>query len=98
MDGAAEIALLIGDASVAVLVSHGVIVTAPTIEEATYKAANFERCCEIAWRTMLTGRTPRSIAAPYQKQLKASLIERGAPVYWAGAVRQLIAREPEVLS
>jgi ribulose-5-phosphate 4-epimerase/fuculose-1-phosphate aldolase len=94
----ADLADLIGDASVAVLVSHGVIVTAPTIEEAVYKSASFERCCEIAYRTMLTGRTPRPIGEPFQKQLKASLLERAAPVYWAGAVRRLVACEPEVLT
>jgi type II secretory ATPase GspE/PulE/Tfp pilus assembly ATPase PilB-like protein len=29
--------------------------------------------------------------------IKASLIERGSTVYFAGAVRQLLRREPEVL-
>ena len=77
--------------------SHGVIVTAPTIDVATYAAANFERCCEIAYRAMLTGRDPVPIAEANQKQLKASLVERAAPVYWNGAVRQLIAAEPDVL-
>jgi hypothetical protein len=31
------------------------------------------------------------------KGMKASLLERAAEVYWAGAVRQLIRDEPEVL-
>ena len=92
-----DLADRIGEASVALLVSHGVIVTAPTMAEAVYKSANFERCCEIAYRTMLTGRTPRPIAESAQKQLKASLIERAAPVYWNGALRRLLATEPEVL-
>ena len=44
----AELAEHIGDASVALLVSHGVIVTAPTIEEAVYKSVLFERTCMLA--------------------------------------------------
>jgi ribulose-5-phosphate 4-epimerase/fuculose-1-phosphate aldolase len=95
--GGAALASAMGDATVALLASHGVIVVAPTIAEATYKAANFERCCEIMYRTMLTGRTPFSIDPKHLRPMKASLIERAAEAYWLGAVRPLVAREPEVL-
>lgn len=95
--GGAAIAEAMGDASVALLASHGVIVVAPTVEEATYKAASFERCCEIMYRTMLTGRTPIPIDPVHMKPMKASLIDRAAQAYWDGAIRQLIAAEPEVL-
>lgn len=93
----ASIARRMGDASVALLASHGVIVAAPTIEEATYKSVMFERMCEIHYRTMLTGRTPIPIAPEHLKPMKASLLERAAEVYWHGAARQLIAAEPDVL-
>jgi len=93
----ASIAQRMGDASVALLASHGVIVAAPTIEEATYKSVMFERMCEIHYRTMLTGRTPIPIAPEHLKPMKASLLERAAEVYWHGAARQLIAAEPDVL-
>ncbi|HEV8295824.1 MAG TPA: class II aldolase/adducin family protein [Acidimicrobiales bacterium] len=92
-----ELAERMGDASVALLASHGVVITAPTIEEATYKSALFERCCEIHYKTMLTGRDPFPIAPEHLKPMKASLIERAAQAYWDGAVRQLLAREPDVL-
>ena len=95
--GGAAIAEAMGDASVALLASHGVIVVAPTIEEATYKSANFERCCEIMYRTMLTERTPFTIDPKHLKPMKASLLERAAVAYWDGAIRTLLAREPEVL-
>jgi ribulose-5-phosphate 4-epimerase/fuculose-1-phosphate aldolase len=95
--GGAAIAEAMGDASVALLASHGVIVVAPTIEEATYKSANFERACEIMYRTMLTGRTTFPIDPVHLKPMKASLIERAAEAYWGGAVRTLLAREPEIL-
>ena len=48
----------IGDASVALLVSHGVIVTAPTIEEAVYKSVLFERTCMLHWLVRAMDRAP----------------------------------------
>ena len=93
----ADLADHIGDASVALLVSHGVIVTAPTIEEAVYKSVLFERTCMLHWLVRAMDRTPVAIAATHQKQLKASLIERAAPVYWHGVVRAMVRDEPEVL-
>jgi ribulose-5-phosphate 4-epimerase/fuculose-1-phosphate aldolase len=94
----AELADRIGDASVALLVSHGVIVTAPTIEEAVYKSVLFERTCMLHWLVRAMDRAPVPIASTHQKQLKASLIERAAPVYWHGVVRALVRDEPEVLA
>jgi len=93
----AELAERIGDASVALLVSHGVIVTAPTIELAVYKSVLFERTCMLHWLVRAMDRVPIPIAAAHQKQLKASLIERAAPVYWHGVVRTLVRDEPDVL-
>ncbi len=93
----AELAARIGDASVALLVSHGVIVTAPTMAEAVYKSVLFERTCMLHWLVRAMDRAPLPIAPTHQKQLKASLVERAAPVYWDGVVRQLVSAEPEVL-
>ncbi|MDG2028613.1 MAG: class II aldolase/adducin family protein [Acidimicrobiales bacterium] len=87
----------IGDRSVALLVSHGVIVTAPTMQEAVYKSVLFERTCEMHWRLRAFGQKATPIAPVFQNQLKASLIERAADVYWDGAIRQLVATEPDVL-
>lgn len=87
----------IGDASVALLVSHGVIVTAPTMQEAIYKSILFERTCEMHWRLRAFGERAAPIAPVFQRQLQASLIERAADVYWDGAIRQLVAAEPDVL-
>lgn len=95
--GGASIAEAMGDASVALLASHGVIVAAPTIEEATYKSVMFERMCDIHYRAMLTGHTPIPIGHEHLKPMKASLLERAAEAYWHGAARQLIAAEPTVL-
>ncbi len=48
-------------------------------------------------RAMRSAERALPIAPSAQQQLKASLVERAAPVYWHGAVRQLLAVEPEVL-
>ena len=49
------------------------------------------------WLVRAMDRAPFPIAPTHQKQLKASLIERAAPVYWHGVVRALVRDEPEVL-
>ena len=96
-DLGAELADLVGDAAVAILASHGVIVTGATIEEATYRAASLDRQCRLTYDVLVSGRQPLPIAESVIKGMKASLLERAADVYWAGAVRQLIRDEPEVL-
>jgi ribulose-5-phosphate 4-epimerase/fuculose-1-phosphate aldolase len=93
----AALAGMIGRASVALLVSHGVIVTAPTLAEAVYKSVLFERTCMLHWQVRAYGGKARPLPATAQRQLKTSLIERAAPVYWNGVVRDLLARLPEVL-
>ena len=96
-DLGAELAERVGEASVALLASHGVLVTAPTIEEATYKSAALERTCEIMYKTMLTGHKPFPLSPSVMKPMKASLLERAVFAYWDGAVRPLLAAEPDVL-
>jgi ribulose-5-phosphate 4-epimerase/fuculose-1-phosphate aldolase len=95
---AAELVRHIGDASVAVLASHGVVVTAPTMEEGLYKAAQFERACEIYWKVLQTGQKPLPIPAEPMKGIKASQVERASYAYFDGAVRPIIANEPDVLN
>jgi len=94
---AARLAEQIGDYSTTILASHGVIVTAPTIEEATYKAASIDRVCRLAYDLLAIGRDPLPIGAGIKVGMKKSLLERGTEVYWNGAVRSLIRHDPEVL-
>ncbi|WP_244931497.1 class II aldolase/adducin family protein [Nocardioides sp. W7] len=95
---ARELAEQIGDAKVAVLASHGVIVTGADPIEATYRAASFERACRLAYDVMLTGIKPLELPRSAMVGMKASLIERAAEAYWGGAVRSLLRAEPEVLA
>ena len=97
-DLGAELAEQVGDAAVAILASHGVIVTGATVAEATYRAASIDRVCRLAYDVLVLGRQPLPIAEGVMKGMKQSLLERAADVYWAGAVRHLIRHEPEVLS
>jgi ribulose-5-phosphate 4-epimerase/fuculose-1-phosphate aldolase len=94
----ADLAERIGDKSVVILANHGVIVTGPTIEEATYRAATLDRQCRLMFDVMLTGRQPTQVAQAVRGPMKASLLERGADVYWAGAARKLLRDQPEVLA
>lgn len=96
-DLGAELAVMIGEASVVVLAGHGVIVTAPTIEEATYKAASIDRVCRMTLDVIRLDREAISLEPSVVKGMKMSLIERGSDVYFAGATRQLIQSQPDVL-
>ena len=93
----AELAEAIGDATCAVLANHGVIITGSTVEEATYRAATIDRVCRMAYDVMVLGKDPFTMPAGAVKGMKQSLLERAVDVYWAGAVRQLLKVEPEVL-
>jgi ribulose-5-phosphate 4-epimerase/fuculose-1-phosphate aldolase len=93
-----DLAGRIGDASVAILANHGVIVTAATIEEATYKAANLDRQCRIMLDVVTAGRRATTLPAAVRPAMKASLLERGTEIFWAGAVRRLLRDHPEVLT
>lgn len=93
----ADLADKIGKANVVVLASHGVIVTGSTLEQATYRAASIERACKMALHVKLLGVDPLPISSNLIAGIKASLLERGSDVYFAGLARQLIRSQPEVL-
>lgn len=95
---AIRLAEQIGDHSTTILASHGVIVTAPTIQEATYKAASIDRVCRLAYDLLAIGRDPLPIGSGIKVGMKKSLLERGTEVYWNGAVRNLLRNDPEVVS
>ncbi|BBX21872.1 fructose-bisphosphate aldolase [Mycolicibacter terrae] len=94
---ARDLAQRIGDANLAILASHGVIATGRTLAEAVYRSATIERVCKLAYHVMLTGRTPAPMKRSDMAGMQASLIERAADVYWAGAARMTIKADPHVL-
>lgn len=94
---ARELAEKVGDANTAILANHGVIVTGATVEEAVYRAASIDRVCRLAYDVLRSGRDPLRMRPALMTGVKESLIERAAEIYWAGAVRMLLNKEPEVL-
>lgn len=92
-----ELAARVGSASVIVLASHGVIVTGPTIEEATFRAATIDRACQMAYDVMALGRSALPIDPGIMIGMKKSILERGSDIYFAGATRMLLREEPDVL-
>ena len=87
----------VGTASGILLAHHGAIVTGTTIGEACYKAVTFERMCHFTYDLLVVGRTPSKIPQQQRSELKAALLQNAPGAYWDGAVRLLLAHEPEVL-
>jgi ribulose-5-phosphate 4-epimerase/fuculose-1-phosphate aldolase len=87
----------VGKASGVLLANHGAIVTAETIGAACYRAVTFERMCRMTLDALRAGRELRPLPIASRTELKALLNRVTGPAYWDGAVRQLIAREPDVL-
>lgn len=97
-DLGSDLADRIGDKSTVVLANHGVIITAPTIREATYRAASFDRQCRLMVDVLTIGRPYTVVAPTLRPAMKASLIERGSDVYWDAEVRNLLRTQPDVLT
>jgi ribulose-5-phosphate 4-epimerase/fuculose-1-phosphate aldolase len=88
----------VGDASGVLLAHHGAIVTAPTVAEACYKAATFERMCRLTYDVLRAGREPLEVPVAARAALKSALRQNAPRAYWEGAVRRLLAEQPEVLT
>jgi ribulose-5-phosphate 4-epimerase/fuculose-1-phosphate aldolase len=94
---AAELAEQIGSANLVILANHGVIATGRDLASAVYRAVSIDRVCRLAYDVMVTGRTPSTMNRGDMVGIQASLIERAADVYWAGAARLTIKADPGVL-
>jgi ribulose-5-phosphate 4-epimerase/fuculose-1-phosphate aldolase len=94
---AVELATQIGSANLAILANHGVIITGRNLAEAVYRAASIERVCRLAYDVMLTGRNASPMNRGDMVGMQASLIERAADAYWAGAARMTIKADHSVL-
>lgn len=94
---AAELAGQIGSANLIILANHGVIATGHNVAAAVYRAVSIERVCRLAYDVMVTGRTPSQMNRGDMIGMQASLIERAADVYWAGAARMTIKADRGVL-
>lgn len=93
-----DLAAAIGDAKVALLANHGVLVTGTSLADAVYRAGTFDRQCRLAYDVLRAGGTPRSVPKAARRPLQQTLVERAADIYWAGAVRRVVATEPHALT
>lgn len=91
------LAARIGDANAALLANHGVVVTGRTLAEAVYRSASIQRMCQLQLDVLQTQEAGRPLPVPVQEEMQQSLVGRAADVFWAGAVRQLVAAQPMVL-
>ncbi len=97
-EAGAWLAARAGDASAVLLANHGAIVTGADFPIACYRAVVLERACRATVEALQAGIKLRELPLAGRAALKAEL-ERNAPAaYWNGAVRRLLAREPEVLA
>ena len=87
----------VGKASGVLLAYHGAIVTAETIGAACYRAVTFERMCRFTLDALQAGRELRPLPTEGRAALKEVLDRVTPDAYWDGAVRQLLAHEPDVL-
>jgi len=97
-DAGAALAERIGTATGVVLANHGAIVTGRTIAEACYQAVTFERMCKFYYDSLLAPQKPRILPEDAALAIKPHLKQGCPPVFWDGAVRQLLRSEPETLS
>jgi ribulose-5-phosphate 4-epimerase/fuculose-1-phosphate aldolase len=95
---AAELAQQVGPANLVILANHGVVATGRNLAEAVYRAVSIERVCRLAYDVMVSGCTPSAMNRGDMVGMQASLIERAADVYWAGAARMTIKADRDVLT
>lgn len=87
----------VSGATTTMLWSHGVLVSGPTIEEATFRMVTLERASRMTYDMMVAGKRPLPMSQAARDATKIGLATIGVEGYWVGAVRRLLSAEPEVL-
>jgi len=95
--GGEHLAQAIGDASAIILANHGVLITGSAVAHATYRALTFERTCRLNYDALAAAHKPVPVPPETRGLLKRSINTLSVDYYWGGAVRHLLATEPEVL-
>jgi ribulose-5-phosphate 4-epimerase/fuculose-1-phosphate aldolase len=96
-DAGTWLAEQVGDADGVILVSHGAIVIGASVEEATYRSATFDRMCRLTADAIVGGVDTREIDPEHRAGLRDAFRSHALDAYWAGAVRLLLASQPDVL-
>jgi ribulose-5-phosphate 4-epimerase/fuculose-1-phosphate aldolase len=96
-ESGAHLATAIGDANVVLLANHGLLIMAGSIEEATYRYVTFERCCQLNYEAMASGRKPTTVPEEQRKAMKPTMLIQNHTFYWNGVARQMLAAQPDAL-
>jgi ribulose-5-phosphate 4-epimerase/fuculose-1-phosphate aldolase len=96
-DAGVWLADAVGDADGVILQSHGAIVIGASIEEATYRSATFDRMCRLTADAIVARAPTHEIAPEHRASLRDAFRTHALDAYWNGAVRMLLADQPEVL-
>jgi len=96
-DAADWLAERVGSADGVILVSHGAIVIGASAEEATYRSITFDRMCRLTADALTIGIPTREIAPEHRGALQAAFRTHALDAFWNGAVRTLLAEQPDVL-
>ena len=96
-EGGDYLASAIGQANAVILANHGVLIAGATTAQAAYRAMTFERTCRLNYDALISGQKPVPVPPETRELLKRSINTLSVDYYWGGAVRHLLATEPEVL-
>ena len=96
-DAGASLAEHVGDADGVILVNHGAIVIGASVEEAAYRSVTFDRMCRLTADGLTAGIPTHEIAPEHRGALKDAFRTHALDAYWNGAVRTLVADQPDVL-
>lgn len=88
----------IGNADYSLLANHGVLIAAPDVRRAHFRALSLEWRCRVAWEVELAG-GGHSMAATGRASQQAMLDRLGGatPFLWEWAVRRELTADPAVL-
>jgi ribulose-5-phosphate 4-epimerase/fuculose-1-phosphate aldolase len=93
-----DLADRVGSASAVLLANHGAIAMGPSFGAACYLATTFERACRFTVEAKRCGTTLQPLPTSTAQGVQVELRRNTADAFWRGAVRQLIVKEPEVLT
>ena len=96
-DAASSLAEHVGNADGVILVNHGAIVIGASVEEAAYRSVTFDRMCRLTADGLTAGIPTHEIAPKHRGALKDAFRTHALDAYWNGAVRTLVAEQPDVL-
>jgi ribulose-5-phosphate 4-epimerase/fuculose-1-phosphate aldolase len=93
---ATDIATALGDKRALILINHGLLTCASSVEQALIDMIDFERTCTVNLRALATGQLLRVVPDEVARQSRTVLTQAGRwPFQWAALIRQLDRHETD---